>query len=122
MDPQEEQNHRQALRRVAVHRHFPAAATLHLVVGRQNSLDFVRDLDCSTLDSKREESTRVVLGCYWQNMAGGKRRCIELVRGLLVLPQPPILNDFGVSVSLLRMILESKNMSQEAEKVSTPQR
>lgn len=32
-----------------------------------------------------------------------------------------ILNDFGVNIPLLEMVLESGDMSQEAEKVSGPQ-
>lgn len=82
-------SHRQALHRAAEHRHLPAAATLHLAVVLQNNLGFVRDLGCCTLDWRREESILVVLGCYWQNKAEGERRCIELVRGLLVLPLLP---------------------------------
>lgn len=70
-------NHRQALHRVAAHKHLPVAATPHLAVDLQNSLD------CCTLDL-REESTRVVLDYCWQNMAERGRLCIELVRGLAV--------------------------------------
>lgn len=80
---------RQALHHAAAQRHFLAAATPHLAVDLQNNLDFVRDLGCNALGSRREESIRVVLGYYWQNMAEGKRRCIELVRGLAVLRLRP---------------------------------
>lgn len=86
---QEPHSHRQALHLVVAHRHFLAVATLHLAADLQNILDFVRDLDCSILDWRLEESIRVVLGCYWQNMAEGERRYIELVRDLAVLPQLP---------------------------------
>ena len=89
MGPQEVRSHRQALHRVAAHRHFPAAATPRLAADLQNNLDLVRDFGCSTLDLTREESIREVLGCYCQNMAEGERQCIELVRGQVVLPRLP---------------------------------
>lgn len=89
VDPWEARNHRQALHRVAVRRHLPAAATPHLAVDSQNNLDFVRGLGCSTLDLRREESILVVLDYYWQNMAEGGLQCIELVRGLAVVRPLP---------------------------------
>ena len=56
-------SHRQALHRVAVHRHFPAAATPHLAADLQNNLDCFRDLVYSSLDLRQEESIQVVLDC-----------------------------------------------------------
>ena len=76
--------HRQALHRVAAHRHLQAVATQHLAVDLQNNLDFGRDFDYNTLGLRWEESRRVVLGDLWKNMAGGQRRCIELGHGLEV--------------------------------------
>ena len=68
-------NHRQARRRVAAHRPLPVAAIRPLAADLRNNLG------CCSLDL-REESTRAVLGYYWQSRA--ERRCIELVHGLLV--------------------------------------
>ena len=65
------------LHHAAAHKPLPVAATPRLAVGLQNNLG------CCTLDL-REESTRAVLGCYWQSMAEGEHLCIELVRGLRV--------------------------------------
>ena len=81
--------HRQSLHRVAVHKHFRVAAIPHLAVGLQNNLDFDRDLDCSTPDSKWEESKQVVLGYCSQSMAEAERRCIELGRDRAVVPLLP---------------------------------
>ena len=80
---------RQDLHRFAAHKRSPVAATPHLVVDLQNNLGFVRDLDCSILDLRPEESRRVVLDCCWQNMAGGEHRCTELGHGLAVVPLLP---------------------------------
>ena len=81
-DPREER--RRSPHRVAVRRRLQAAATPHLAVDLQNSLDFVRDLDCSSPGLKWEESTQVVLDDYWHNMAEGGRRCIVRAHGQAV--------------------------------------
>ena len=81
--------HRQSLHRVAVHRHFRAAAFPHLAADLQNNLGFDRDLDCSTPDLKWEESRQVVLGYCSQSTAEAERRCIELGRGRVVVPLLP---------------------------------
>ena len=97
---------RQTLHHAAAHMHFPAAATPHLAVDLRSNLDFVRDLDCSTLGLRQEESKRGVLGCCWQNMAEGERRCIELGRGLAAVPllpspSPGRVSDQGGDVGVL---------------------
>ena len=86
-DPQEVRT--QNLHHAAAHMHFLGVATPHLAVDLQSNLDFVRHLDYSTLGLRQEGSKRGVLGCCWQNMAEGERRCIELGRGLAAVPLLP---------------------------------